>query len=70
MDDVIFNVKKNKPKKAITKKPYISFVDRQIGWEDVKLQDGYSSSVDPAIEGLDSNYDNRLSDEYKTEGFS
>lgn len=69
MDDVIFNVKKNKPKKG-NKKPYISFVDRQIGWEDVKLQDGYSSSVDPAIEGLDSNYDNRLSDEYKHEGIN
>lgn len=69
MDDVIFNVKKTKPKKGI-KKAYISFVDRQIGWEDVKLQDGYSSSVDPAIEGLDSNYDNRLSEEYKHEGIN
>lgn len=70
MDDVIFNVKKTKPQKLVSKKLYVNYVDRQLSYERDKLADGYQSTVDPAIEGLDSNYDNRLEDEYKRVGFS
>ena len=77
MSDVIFNVKKNKPTKPVKsnnpkpvevkgKKP--RFVDRQI----IKVSNTgkyeHMAADDLAIEGLDSNYEERLELEYRRNG--
>lgn len=68
MSDIIFNVKKQKPKTQKSKGA--NFLERKLANDRDNLSFGYLSVEDPAIEGLDSNYDNRLEKEYKRYGIN
>jgi hypothetical protein len=64
MKEVIFNIKNNlKTPKKVKRLP---FEQRYISKIRDNLNDGFYSDIDPAIEGLDSNYDNRLELELKS----